>query len=266
MTILIPGKGQKAEWIRPFDVDGNTSRYLAPVSQPVNPAQPLTSSLAIANINPREYIQLGINGIHGTSAVISAYELQGSNSKNYEDTHRFVLEKGLYMPDPRIFTTYFKNVIEAKKGNRTLNYADGTQVLNSEVEEIFKHLTTNHKAVFGSQPGAWTWLNAGFNNGNIETVTGMDANKGLIKNIVQLEACLNEDCYINLDFNSQGLAKSKHQEQSYKQGENIYFYFPRNGAVAGFGASSDRANLSCYGDASDTDPALGVFACAEGAV
>ena len=108
MTIKLPKKGERAEWIRPFDVDGDTSRYNTPDVKPVtNSVQAPASNLTIANINPREYIQVGINGLNGTPVAISAYELQGSNNKNYEDAHRFALQQGLYIPTPTIFMTHF---------------------------------------------------------------------------------------------------------------------------------------------------------------
>ncbi|MEK6879198.1 MAG: hypothetical protein AABY22_06290, partial [Nanoarchaeota archaeon] len=224
MAIRIPKKGERTEWMKPFDVDGNTDKYDSPEVQPENQAVP-SSNLGIARINPREYIQLGINGIHRTPAVISAYELQESNNKNYENAHRFVLEKGLYMPTPFLFMAYFKKVMSAQKGAGKLHYADGFQVPDAEVNEIFRHLTSNHKDIFASSnPGVWTWLNAQFNKGNLETVTGIDSTGNLIKTSSKLESCLNKDCYVNIDFNFQGLATptSISQNQKYSQGENIY--------------------------------------------
>jgi hypothetical protein len=91
--------------------------------------------IQVQAINPREYIQVEMDGLHGKPVVISAYELLNSNAKNYENTHKFVLKQGLYMPTPRIFMSHFKNVVQAKEGVRKLFYADGTQVANSEIEE-----------------------------------------------------------------------------------------------------------------------------------
>jgi hypothetical protein len=219
-----------------------------------------------ANINPREYIQIGINGLHGNPVAISVYEAAESNNKNYEQTHRFALEKGLYIPTPRIFMTHFKNVIEAKKGNKFLKYADGTQVPNQDIEELYKHLTTNYKDVFGAnQPGAWTWLNAGFKNGNIQTVIGLNQDKTLKIHSEKLESCLDKDCFAELSFNSQGLAVREAANQEYIQGENIKFWYPRDNCVARFYAGSDWAYLYCDRDPDFADPGLGVFLCAEGA-
>jgi len=233
-----------------------------PESKP-SPVQ--ASNLGIAKINPREYIQVGIDGLNGTPAVISAYELTGSNNMNYEDTHGFLLEKGLYMPTPKIFMTHFRNVRDAKMGSTTLNYADGTKVPDSDVENLYKHLTTNYGNVFGrSDVGVWTWLNAKFDKKNIETVMGINSKKELVIKSTPLESCLDEDCYVTFDFNPQGLPKSKSSNQNYSQGNNIYFWHPRQGQVAGFGAGAGGAGLGCYRLPSGSNTGLGVFATAEG--
>ncbi len=266
MAIIIPKKGERAEWIRPFDVDGDVNKYNVPITPAVNSAPIQDPNLGVANINPREYIQVGMIGLNGNPVAISTYELQGSNNKNYEDTHRFLLKQGLYMPTPKIFMTHFKNVIEAKKGKRNLSYADGSQVSFFDVEALYQHLTTNEKNIFGRKDvGAWTWLNAGFNKGNLETVVEIGANRELTKLVVPLEAYLKKDCFASLDFNSQGLANSKSSNQNYLPGENVFFYYPRDGAVARFEANSDRADLDCVRYPTNSNPALGVFACAEGA-
>lgn len=52
-----------------------------------------------------------------------------------------------------------------------------------------------------------------------------------------------------ISYNSQGLPFLK---------EEIYFYEPFDGAVAGFYADSGRAGLGCVGNPLDSDPSLGV--------
>ena len=273
MTIKLPKKGEKAEWIRPFDVDGDTSKYNTPDVKPItNPVQPQASSLTIANINPREYIQVGMNGLNGTPVVISAYELQGSNNKNYEDAHKFVLKQGLYVPTPKIFMTHFKNVIDARTGNAQLRYSDGSDVPSGEVKEMYKHLTTNHKNVFGrSDAGVWTWLNAKFVQGtgclslDLETITGLNPDNTLRRDFEPLEGCMDRDTFVELDLTKQGIPKFADTSDKYKAGKNVYLYHPRQDCVARFVADSDRAGFGCYWDPTYTDPSLGVFGCAEGA-
>lgn len=243
------------------------------ISQPVY-STPITTS---ANINLGDYIQVGINGIHNNPVLISKFEFQNSNSKNYESAHKFVLEKGLYVPTPSIFMTHFKNIIGAYRSKDEpfgtgIYDGNGNLISNKELEDIYLHLTKNHIDTFsGGQAGAWSWLNAifvegtGHNSLDIETIIGIDGKGNLITKKSPLEACPN-DSYVNLDFNSQGLAKSKSSQQSYQQGNNVYFWSPVENRVAGFCAGSVRAYLYCVGVPSYSYSSLGVFVCAEGAV
>ena len=224
------------------------------------------------------YIQVGVNGIHGNPVVISPFEVDGYNNMNYDDTHTKLLESGLpiYMPTPRIFTSHFKNVISAKAGDRKLLYANGSEVEDDLVDEMYKHVTRNHKDVYNSNnAGAWTWLNGrfikgeGFNGLNIETIIGIKIakkNKSFEVISTPLEECLWEDTWTDISLNSQGLAAadSKSATQSNVHGKTMYFWYPRKDHVARFIANSGRADLSCDRNPTGSNSGLGVFACAEG--
>jgi len=220
-----------------------------------------------ANINPGDYLQ-----IPGANQVISKFELPGYNKLNWKDTHFKLNENGLYMPIPKIFMSHFTNVIDAYKNKKPLFDAKGNDIHRKEVEDIYKHLTTDHIAVYknqgGNQAGAWTWLDALFEEENREWFIKYNhrvVNGNLSFKKEKLENCLREDCFVDLEFNRQGLALKKSNKQEYSQGENLYFSRPRNGFVAGFNADSYWAWLYCGRDPEDSDSSLGVFACAEGA-
>ena len=230
------------------------------------------------NVRPdlSKYIQLGIPGIHGGPAIISPFELEGYKNMQYEPTHLQLLENGIYMPNPRILMTHFNNIISAHKDKRKLIYADGSEVSQDVVEDLFKHFTINHKNSYGDDNiGSWTWLNAKFiqgtgqNNLDLETVIGLPSGKKkkLEVRTEPLVDCLMEDAYIDISFNNQGLAErgSKSSKQEYNQGRTIYFWNPRKDFVARFGTDSDRACLNCYGIPQLSSASLGVFGCAEGA-
>lgn len=73
-----------------------------------------------------------------------------------------------------------------------------------------------------------------------------------------------KDCIVNLtseSFNSQGISVNKSNSQSYKAGENIYYYHPIKGKVARLGAVAGWSSLDCDGDPSVSDVGLG--ACAK---
>ena len=249
----------------------------APGKEQPKPQQPIQSQQTQGNLQVKtdfsKYIQVGMSGLNGSPVVISPFELENFNNMNYDNTHVKLLENGLYMPTQSIFMTHFNNVIQAFNRNRKLSYADGTEVPNNLVNEMYEHMTTNSKNVYGrSDVGAWTWLNAKFVDGNgfnrlaLESVVGLTSDKKLEVKKIDLSDYMDEDCYVDLSFNSQGLADptSKSGDQSYNKGSNIYFWHPRKNQVAGFDAISSRADLSCGRDPSYSDSALGVFGCAEG--
>jgi len=259
---------------QPVVIQDPTSQ-VPPVLIPTPAVQPISNPrpISVANIDPRNYIQVGMNGLHGSPVLISKYEIAGANGKNYEDTHKFVLSQGLYVPTSAIFMTYFNRVMNAHVNNAKFKLYDGNgaEIKGKELNDLYFHLTKNHIASYhGGQEGAWTWLNArfvsgsGFNGYDLETVVGLGNGK-LQTKTAPLEQCEWKDEYVNLDFNPQGLAKTKSKNQKYKQGANVYFYFPRKDCVAWFNADSDRAILYCLGDPSGSNSSLGVYACAEGA-
>ena len=223
-----------------------------------------------AKINLSDYVNIGINGLYGSPGLISKFELPGYNNLDYEKTHFKLLENGLYMPSPAIFMTHFNNVMNAYNRKSKLVDGIGDEINGNELDDIYKHLTKNHIASYGEpdKAGAWAWLNSKFKNENkkwnVEIVEGIDNQGNLIIKSSPLEDCLKEDCFVDLDFNSQGLAIRKSKKQNYEQGKNIKFWYPRNGAVAMFIADSDRAGLYCSWDPGYSYPSLGVFACAEG--
>lgn len=207
-------------------------------------------------INPQEYLQ-----IPNSNYVIAKLEPDWTKEFDYENSHKQVLQKGLEIPTPSLFISHLLNVIRAYQGKNKLYDGNSQEVSKQELEDIYKHLTTKH-----INGGAWSWLNsrfvqgAGFNNLDLEKVTGIDSNGNLLTQKNPLEECLMENCYADINFNSQGLATKKFKTQSYKHGENLYFWYPREGCVARFRAYSDRSDLLCVRYPSSLNASLGVFA------
>ena len=207
--------------------------------------------------NLQDYIRVA-----GTGYVIA--KAQTDNGLKYEPTHLQVLQRGLEIPTPALFTTHLLNVIKAKKGKLRLYDGLGQVLGNSEVEQIYNGLTSD----------CWTWLNAGFKKVrdgegyqafDLERVVGLDSKGDLVKQTAPLEQCLMEDCFINLNenqFNNQGLATKKSSARGHQQGKVIKFWHPRNNRVTGFGANSDRAYLYCVRDPDYSNDSLvyGAFA------
>ena len=208
--------------------------------------------------NLQDYIRVA-----GTRYVIA--KSQTDNGLKYEPTHIQVLQRGLEIPTPALFTTHLLNVIKAKKGKLRLYDGLGQVLGNSEVEQIYNGLTSD----------CWTWLNAGFKKVregegyqafDLERVVGLDSKGDLVKQTAPLEQCLIEDCLINLNesqFNNQGLATKKSSARGHQQGKVIKFLYPRDNRVAWFYAFSGGAVLDYDRYPGSSDGSLGVFGVCE---
>ena len=233
-------------------------------------SQPVTFSNK--SIVAHDYVQ-----IPQSKKLISKFEVQGYNNMNWQDTHFKLNENGFYMPTVPLFMEHFVNVVEAYKGKgkKPLFDANGNPISKEEIKDIYLHLTKNHIAAYGqgTSLGAWTWLDAKFDeqNGSMnvssEHRTFIDGNgnktlqAGKIEN---LEKCLMTNSFSDLVFNKQGLSTQTSATQQYTQGENIYFWYPRDKAVARFGAGSGGAALDCASYPGGVDSSLGVFAVLDG--
>jgi len=226
-----------------------------------------TPLIVETNINPSYYIQ-----IPGTDILIAKEETL--KVENWENTHYKLAENGLFMPSPAIFMTYFVNVMDAAQGNLTLHDENNNPISRDEAEDLWKYLSTSHRG------GCCTWLDAKFYREKRKwlfvkkgewkiaydhgTQWGSNGNNILVpQKTERLESTLHGECYVNLDFDRQGLPKSQSAHQKYKQRENICFWPPRVGRVARFIGNYPDAGLSCDANPSIYSSDIGVFACAE---
>ena len=237
-------------------IEGAYENYLERAKEKKEPEEKESLLFIPANINRQDYIK-----IPNTDVVIARQETE--KGKDWEATRYALADNGLFMPTISLFMPYYINVRDAAQGKATLYTADNKQIPRNEAEELWKYISTDYKR------GCWTWLDAKFSQENNLWKITYDhkvAQKGkkLEGKTNNLEDCIRQDCFVNLEFNSQGLPIKKSSSNVYKQGENIYYYPPRNGAVARFWADSVWAYLSCYWGPQDSDASLGVFSCAEG--
>ena len=190
------------------------------------------------------------------------------------DTFEKLKEQGLYMPSIAEFMSHWNNVREASEGKRKLVYADGKTVDNIEAKGLWNYMSSTDRSLFNNDP-CWIWLNAYFDKGNdgrmqMKTDLQVKVDKG--KKYLDGKSALLETCssanggFVRLNFNRQGLpvVDDKRKNVVYEQGENLYFWKPVEGRVAGFYADSGWAGLDCNGGPSSRNSSLGVFACAEG--
>jgi len=162
-------------------------------------------------------------------------------------------------------------------GETNLDPSDYIQIPDRNIliaKRLWKYLSTGHRW------GCWTWLDAKFSREKRKWLLGKkgkwkiaydhevqrdsNGNKTLVPQKTEgLESTLDKNCYVNPDFDRQGLPTKRSRNQKYWQGENISYKSPRDGAIARFYASRLGAGLSCNCYPSDSHSMLGVFACAE---
>ncbi|MDO8564196.1 MAG: hypothetical protein Q7R87_04255 [Nanoarchaeota archaeon] len=240
---------------------------------------------AVGIINPREYIILP-STTHGTYRYPDL--LVAKHRLGYDtDVKRAAKELGLHVQNTaqeQDGTVYIGEInwenalkLNAKLGNVTLNirqFLDFQELLKAGMGNARKvydgagtkldsaELTRMYNEIREVRdPWRSEWLDNAFFKVS-DTVMGTRyghslASNGTLKAAVteHLGTHLREDTWIDESrFNTQGLPTTKSSAQI------LYYWFPRDGAVAGFYADSGGAWLVCGRDPSDTIATLGVRA------
>lgn len=176
--------------------------------------------------------------------------LEGLKS-NWYDAHKLVKSKGLVMPSP---AETWALIFEAKAQLKN----------NSEFRKIYEFFTRKTRG------DSWhsEWQDAYFvQKGKkmyMHRLEGFKPNGDVIldKGIDITGTYLTSDCYADIsqraNITPEGLCKVKDSRTSYVKGENIYSWYPRNGAVARFYANSDRAGFLCGRNPTNAGASLGV--------
>src|SRR3989344_2504616 len=110
--------------IKPLIRSGSSPEKLAKTTedllkQPLKQPEQASPIQVRANINPADYIR-----IQGKSIVIAKYMPDFSKGFNYEDAHKEILNKGLFIPPIETFMHHFLDVIEAYQGRQQLQLYD----------------------------------------------------------------------------------------------------------------------------------------------
>jgi hypothetical protein len=254
MGIEIPKKifGREVEGameraLRKAEKDNSSTANNA-VGEPVN---------VQSNIDRAKYIK-----IPNANSLIAREEAYHNN--NFENTHRALVDDGLYMPTVDLWMRHFVNVVKAARSKTKLLDGNGNEISRDDTIDLYKYLTSDHR------DGCWTWLDAKFEPGSGNLGLNLKAghrvvNGNLVARIDEpLVLNVEEDCYVGFGINHQGFPRTKVKNQNYRQGKNIFFFYPRENTVAGFYADSDRTDLDCDRNPSFRNASLGVFACAVG--
>jgi len=157
----------------------------------------------------------------------------------------------------------FLNVLKSGKAYD----GNGTQIPDSRLTELFNDITQI------KSPWRREWLDAKFKNVSAGRTLGVIPknelhisyhvldNGGQRETSEKLDDCLMGDKTPGISMNY-WLANATDQGLPQKNNDSgqLYYWHPRNGRVARFGASSGRAGLNCGGDPDDRYASLGVRA------
>ena len=246
MTIKLPKKGERASWIREFEVDGNVDKYNIQPAPQTAPAQPNSVNTSQGNLNGFIYVP-SIN-----LYVAKERTLQG---KNWNDCQTRLHANGERMPTIPEFTEFLKYLRANSSGVK-----DASQ---SEVTTILDDILTVRS------PYRAEWLDADFKvyKNGLNVNYYVFENGSIAQKTEQLEDCLMKDKTPGIDLDSwlnnttkQGLPKANVADGT------IWYWFPRsdNNSVAGFIGNAVRAVLICDWYPTDTNPSLGVRAIRRG--
>jgi len=169
-------------------------------------------------------------------------------NKNWDETNDELRNQGLFMPTPSQFREFLKSLRDSKDANYKALYKDITEVRS---------------------PWRSNWLNAKFEKrkNGMYTHSKNILENGKYKDVEQkITDFLSKDRTPGISLDSWLDSNTPHglPPANVPQGD-LYYWYPREGNVAGFVAVSGRAYLVCDGDPSYRFASLGVFACAEGA-
>ncbi len=202
--------------------------------------------------NPADYIILP-GKVHGSYSypdlVVSMDRYY--HGKNWDQAHEELNKEGYHMQNPRQFVD-FLNLLRSGNVNDGLGKAlssDRIEVIYKEITEVREPWRAEwHDAKFFKRDEDWFIIYHKIkSDGTLEEVTE------------SLEECLMEDKTpgISLDY---WLANATQQGLPFKKTKKggLYYWNPRDGSVARFGAGSDRVVFYCDWDPLYSDGGLGV--------
>lgn len=190
--------------------------------------------------DPKNWIILPTNNKVGNSSypnILVSTERFHSN-KNWNECQSLLHNEQEFMLTIRQFIDFIKLL---RSGN--VKYADGTKLNKRKINKILDEILKV------KSPWRAEWLDAKFSKSEDKLVITYHKIKddGVIEEFTEeLKDCLILDKTPGIDLNhwlsnstSWGIPKNNISNG------NLYYWYPRDGAVARFGVNSDRADLNC---------------------
>jgi len=206
--------------------------------------------------SPEQYILLP-GRAHGSYEYPDTLIAKGRSiqSKKWQEAQDALKAEGKFMPTIRQYAD-FLNLL--KSGNAY--DGEGHAIAKSELDSILDDIIPVR------DPWRAEWLDASFSEQGEQFYIKYHKfnSAGRLEQVQEpLQESLMQDKTPGIDLedwlqnaNEQGLPPPEAREGS------LYYWYPKDGRVAGFVAFSGRADLDCDGGPQDSDSALGVRACA----
>ena len=212
--------------------------------------------------NPKDYILLEgrAHGSYEYPDILIAQE-RGLQNKNWDQAQEALHTEWKFMPTIRQYVDFLSDLRSGKK----LYTGDGKKLAQQKRASILDDI------IKVRDPWRAEWFDAFFSKQGEQFYIAYHKfnSAGKLEQVQEpLQECLMQDKTPGIDLedwlqnaNEQGLPSPKINQGS------LYYWTPRDGRVAGFGAVSDRAGLDCDWGPLGSDSALGVRAgiSAEGA-
>ena len=170
---------------------------------------------------------------------------------NHEQAMRLIRELG-YVPLPlRTGVDFLKELRDGARGSKIVHDGNGNRINDTaRLERAYKEIAEVRN------PGRSEWFSDKFGDNTItHNIIKPD---GIVQEVTEPVDGLMEDkkSGINLDYwldnaTPQGLPPANTPDG------DLYYWYPRNGAVARFVVDSDGADLGCVEDSSGSDASLG---------
>ena len=179
-------------------------------------------------------------------------------NENWDQCFQGVVQEGSLMLTPRQYADFLAYL----KGGRVYD-GSGSRVDSGKITAILDDILTVRS------PYRAEWLDAKFSKGGIPVVRetwNITYHKiksdGTLEKVTEpLQECLRDNKLPGIDLDYWlGHATQQGLPPKNNSSGNVYYWHPKDGAVARFGADSGRARLFCYGDPTFSNAGLGVRA------